>query len=239
METDCFESGEDETMGSSSQDDILTSDNLQNVSGSVEDELTASRLKEKVRLFRCHKCKLRSFATIDELTVHLECHVDEIYRCGCCSYSEASWNRMLCHLVVHPEYQKRLAETNSVSNFFGKFLCPECGKCFQRKVNMQGHRTRVHHKNDRTCELCGLVLVGVDEKTFARHLEKCQNVELKCDDCDYVTKVRDNLLKHRRVHDSNKGFPCSVCNTLFPTKQRRRVSKNKNLFFSSLFLNVS
>ena len=59
----------------------------------------------------------------------------------------------------------------------------------------------------------------MDEKTFARHVDKCHNIDLVCDKCDYTTKVRANMRLHQRVHMGH-GLTCQICNATFPTRQR-------------------
>lgn len=183
--------------------------------------------QRKQQNFRCTTCKLRFFETKDELEVHVECHIGkpsdpEFYRCKICSYSSAFWNRILSHIIVHDEYKKRLVETRLAQNILGKFLCPECGRSFERKVNMQGHLKKVHFKENHTCDQCGLTLSGVDKKTFTRHQEKCRNVTIACTFCDYTTTVTANMQKHMKIHNG-EGFTCTDCSAVFPTRQRFQV----------------
>lgn len=177
--------------------------------------------------FRCGTCKLRYFETEDELEIHLECHDGgpddpEYYRCKVCEYAAPTWNRILSHLVIHGEYKTRLVDTRSARNLFGKFACPKCEQCFERKVNMKNHLRMVHAKESQTCDQCGLTLHKVDRKTFVRHQEKCRDVKILCNYCEYTTTVRSNMQKHMKVHNG-EGFRCGTCSAVFPTRQRFQV----------------
>lgn len=192
----------------------------------------------KQQNFRCTTCKLRFFETKDELEVHAECHVGkpgdpEFYQCKICPYSSSFWNRTLSHIIIHDEYKKRLVETKLAQNILGKFLCPECGRSFERKVNMQGHLKKVHFKENHTCDQCGLTLSGVDKKTFARHQEKCRNVKIACTFCNYTTTVTANMQKHMKIHNG-EGFSCTVCSAVFPTRQRFQVRGQRGVNQKSL-----
>lgn len=187
--------------------------------------------------FRCGTCKFRYFETEDELKIHLECHNGgpddpEYYRCKVCEYAAPTWNRILSHLVIHGEYKTRLVDTWSARNLLGRFTCPRCEQCFERKLNMMNHLRVVHGKESHTCDQCGLTLHEVDRKTFARHQEKCRDVKIHCNHCEYTTNVRSNMQKHMKVHNG-EGFVCDTCLAVFPTRQRFQVN---HLFVLCCFL---
>ena len=189
----------------------------------------ANRGPRVQRSFKCDICKLRFFSTREELTVHSEAHVGETgeaekYQCKVCKYEASLWSRMLFHLVTHDEFKERLKNTETVRNIYGRFRCPypNCKKVFDKKLNMNTHWRKVHHKLNRTCDICMVLLEGVDEKTFIRHVEKCKNVIHKCDMCDYKTPVTSNLKKHMKIH-TGQGYQCEYCPSLFPTKQRLTI----------------
>ena len=192
---------------------------------------------KRPRTHRCNICKMRFFATLDELNLHLACHLEDAkdgdgvgvdvdkrdaYVCCECQYACAGWNRMLIHLVSHAELRTKLRNTSIVKNIIGVFRCPVCRKAFEKKGNMKGHYRKVHFKQNRVCEVCGKTLAGVDEKTFVRHVEKCKNVMIQCEFCDYKTTVTANFRKHYKVH-TGEGFTCAVCLAVYPTRQRYEV----------------
>ena len=192
---------------------------------------------KRPRTHRCNICKMRFFATMGELNVHLDCHLEivravngvgvsaekrDLYKCFECHYQCSGWNRMLIHLVSHRALRAKLRNTSIVKNIIGVFRCPVCKKAFEKKGNMKGHYRKVHFKHNRICEVCGKTLEGVDEKTFVRHVEKCKNVLIQCEFCDYKTTVTANFRKHYKVH-TGEGFTCEICFAVYPTRQRYDV----------------
>ena len=191
---------------------------------------------KRPRTHRCLICKMRFFTTIGELDVHMDCHLEDVKKEGCaisvekrdlykcfeCQYECAGWNRMLIHLVSHRGLRAKLRNTSIVKNIIGVFRCPVCKKAFEKKGNMKGHYRKVHFKHNRVCEVCGKTLAGVDEKTFVRHVEKCKNVQIQCEFCDYKTTVTANFRKHYKVH-TGEGFTCEICLAVYPTRQRYDV----------------
>lgn len=65
------------------------------------------------------------------------------------------------------------------------FKCPECGKLFTQKSNMEKHR-RIH-----TGEY------------------------LKCDMCDKSFVGRNSLIRHLRKHETKKDHKCQICGMMF------------------------
>lgn len=207
----------------------------------------------KKRYHKCTICKQRFFYTREELTIHHECHQnkrteEEMYACALetCSYSTKAWNRMLDHLCRHEQYKQKFKDHTFVKNILGDFTCPICKKKFDRKNNMKGHVAKVHFKQSRTCGICNKVFSGVDEKTFKRHVEKCQNLLFQCSHCEYKTPVSANMRKHMKIH-LGQGFTCDVCQAVFPSKQRCFVHRqtheaNRKLFHceqcSTVFLSL-
>ena len=114
---------------------------------------------KRPRTHRCNICKMRFFATLDELNLHLDCHLDaaksdgagldiekrDSYVCCECQYACVGWNRMLIHLVSHRELRTKLRDASAsiVRNIIGVFRCPVCRKAFEKKGNMNGHYRKV------------------------------------------------------------------------------------------------
>ena len=188
-------------------------------------------LPNKKRQNKCKICKQRFFYTDDELNIHSECHTNqkgekEAYSCAMadCGYASVCWNRMLEHLITHDDYRTRLKDAPFLRNIIGSFSCPICKKKFDRKNNMKGHISKVHYKQSRVCEICGVTLTCVDDKTYKRHVEKCQHLLFKCSHCDYKSPVSANMRKHMKIH-LGQGFTCEICQAVFPTKQRYTVHR--------------
>lgn len=56
---------------------------------------------------------------------------------------------------------------------------------------------------------------------------------LRCDECDYTTSVRTNLLRHSLVHSGEKPFKCDVCDKGFTQKNNlmsHHRTNHKNLY---------
>ena len=187
-------------------------------------------LNQRKRFHKCTICKQRFFSSQDEVKIHTDCHENRIgekeaYKCVECDYKSGLWNRMLDHICTHQKLRDKFRNANFVKNIIGEFSCPICNKKFERKNNMKGHLSKVHYKQNRICEFCGKTLYAVDDKTFKRHVEKCQNLLFQCTHCSYKSPVSANMKKHMKIH-LGQGFECEVCKSVFPSRQRYAVHRN-------------
>ncbi len=148
--------------------------------------------------------------------------IQEKYKCISCDYECPMWNRMLEHVVSHEENREKYKHCDFTRNILGDFMCPICKRKFDRKNNMKGHIQKVHYKQNKDCPICQKTLFAVDDKTFKRHLEKCEGKIFQCVHCSYSTPVSANYRKHVKVH-TGQGYECEKCHRIFPTRQRYRV----------------
>ncbi|XP_075189469.1 uncharacterized protein LOC142286388 [Anomaloglossus baeobatrachus] len=69
------------------------------------------------------------------------------------------------------------------------FSCPECGKCFTRKITLANHQKNHSGENPFSCSECGKCLFQ-----------------------------KSDLVRHQKIHTGEKPFSCSVCGKCFIRK---------------------
>lgn len=139
----------------------------------------------------------------------------------------------------------------SYRKMFGTFLCPYCAKIFTLKKSLKGHIKNIHEGIRIQCDQCPYQApdkAGLKRHIEARHegksfyCDQCDHVfmsrfslathlrnmhgpdtEYKCDDCDYKTKQRSNLKKHRDAKHDNIRYTCEICHKSLSQKGQLKV----------------
>ena len=192
--------------------------------------------------YRCPRCPRRYLSSVKELVFHLKFHIEEdrdVFECSQCGYRTSnSWSRMLEHIAMHPSMTDSIKGTDMWQKNFSTHTCKQCGKKYTSLFSLKTHRSKVHQKKDKVCDVCGKTLHKTDNKTFKRHVERCRNISsgaiLKCSECSYKTRIAADLKKHSRIHQG-MGFQCEFCPSQFSTKtqylQHIKIhSKNRQRF---------
>ena len=206
------------------------------------DENTAGKGKSKLRKIRgrpqksvnrvkdaklkCKYCPKRYPTNEKDLEFHMKCHmrnedgtVAESFKCPYCAKVVPRWHEFINHMVTHEQAKIDLKDYDFIKVVLGNFQCQDCGKQFDLKANLLGHRTRIHNKEtDKQCEICGEQLGGRDYKTIKRHFDKCRNVVHQCELCDYKTTVKMDFNNHMRSHQG--AFACATCDLKFASSVR-------------------
>ena len=137
----------------------------------------------------------------------LELHTVEVHR--------SHVNTVPCE-VCGKCFKSRITRDNHVKKTHEKtaesHLCGECGKTFNCKRNLVLHTERHHSNTEFACRDCGAVFrcrKDLNGHVNRKHTERVKTE--KCEQCEKEFYSRQELKKHRNVHQSLKPFYCEVC----------------------------
>ncbi|XP_071986998.1 uncharacterized protein [Engystomops pustulosus] len=94
------------------------------------------------------------------------------------------------------------------------FSCPECGKCFSKKVNLASH-LKIHlAEKPYSCSECGKSFAH--KSVLVRH-QKIHSGEkpFVCLECWKCFVQKSDLVYHQRLHTGERPYPCPDCGKCF------------------------
>ncbi|XP_077109990.1 uncharacterized protein LOC143766305 isoform X2 [Ranitomeya variabilis] len=97
------------------------------------------------------------------------------------------------------------------------FSCSECGKCFNRKSNLNKHKKSHTGEKPFFCEECGKCFS--EKSGLFRHQRTHTGAKpFSCSECGKYFSWKPNLIKHMKTHTGEKPFPCEECGKCFGEK---------------------
>ncbi|XP_070548957.1 zinc finger protein 30 homolog [Ptychodera flava] len=137
--------------------------------------------------FKCYVCG-KNFYKNFYLRTHLEHHgeLSREYTCKTCQKVFRVWSEYRSH--CRSVCKKR------------DFLCEICGRGFKSGTNLRAH-VQTHGEPSIKCELCPRVFKL--DTSLKSHMRSAHSDEKpwQCDVCGYRCKLRENLMKHTRIHN--------------------------------------
>lgn len=106
---------------------------------------------------------------------------------------------------------------SKIREVFGAEECPDCGRLFHSRIDLDPHR--LTHTEDKPfkCNKCPYSSGSKDN--LRRHQETAhEGRTFPCERCDFVAQSRSSLFQHRQKHTANGGQGrCPVCQRQFPS----------------------
>uniref|UniRef100_A0A8D9B9V5 Zinc finger protein 26 n=1 Tax=Cacopsylla melanoneura TaxID=428564 RepID=A0A8D9B9V5_9HEMI len=191
-----------------------------------------------VTKFKCNVCDF-IFKRYDSLRLHLRVHSGERpYTCDVCGKSFVAKK----HLNRH--YNSSHAGFGYLCNICGrvmsdstnykdhmdnhkgekKYTCEICGTGFMYKSSLHHHK--FSHSKERMFQCCYCEKKYMSPKTLKEHEQThtAGNVRHKCDTCGSEFNTRKNMLRHTKVHTTERPYVCEYCNVNF--KERKSLVRH-------------
>ncbi|XP_058464348.1 zinc finger protein 883-like [Malaya genurostris] len=136
------------------------------------------------------------------------------FQCHLCTLRFVSKQGMVRHIQSVHENIKPVQKCSSK-----KFLCTECGKCFQRMRHLEAHTNSHNGLKPYVCD-CGLSFAqqsGLNLHIRSKHENRRS---YQCKICNKSFAQSTHLKHHELIHSNRKEHECTVC------KHRFRVKSN-------------
>lgn len=106
---------------------------------------------------------------------------------------------------------------SKIREVFGEEECPDCGRLFHSRIDLDPHR--LTHTDDKPFKCAKCPYSSGSKDNLRRHQETAhEGRTFPCERCDFVAQSRSSLFQHRQKHTANGGQGrCPVCQRQFPS----------------------
>uniref|UniRef100_A0A2H1W2Z4 SFRICE_007748 n=1 Tax=Spodoptera frugiperda TaxID=7108 RepID=A0A2H1W2Z4_SPOFR len=120
---------------------------------------------------------------------------------------------------------------------FKRLFCEACNLKFDNKEQSDNHKKEMHKDDIWICEVCGKKFIH--RASHYTHIKSHQPPNFGCDQCDYKTWHKSDLVKHVRIHAGLKLYQCEFCSTSYYTSSNltshiRRLHMKERLYSCSM-----
>lgn len=172
--------------------------------------------------FLCFICE-KEFASIQYLDYHLKACRDGIYDFSCnqCEYKTNDRRYFTKHQQIH----------DSV-----KHECSICQLQLNSEAALRGHKKRLHSNivKKYVCDLCGIAFITpIELKNHSKIHKNNEDIEEKCEYCDYKTWRKPAMTHHKLTHFPEKRdlkFQCQSCD--YKSWSRKKLTRHMNVHLS-------
>ena len=113
------------------------------------------------------------------------------FKCDQCGYQSGSSTHMNFHTMAHREEKP--------------FKCDKCNYSASQPSNLKSHKMLHNGERPFLCNQCAF--------SAARSLQLRRHVqtEFKCNKCDQVFHLLDDLKTHKMIHSGKTAIKCNQC----------------------------
>ena len=189
-------------------DNVTTDKESNNTTSKGVFKTTTHTLKKKTENKRSYKCSLcgAKKRCMQLLNEHHKLH-HRPQMCGICGRVFELATSLNCHLYSHEEM---------------RFQCEKCDFKCHFESELVSHNI-VHHKTPtHKCMVanCGHWFKRKWELT--NHVRTQDETMLKCDTCNFTTKLKKHLKEHKKRHEEDLLYECKICHKRFQYRSGRK-----------------
>jgi KRAB domain-containing zinc finger protein len=169
-----------------------------------------------IQAYKCGFCEV-CCTKLESIKTHMEKHAEKKFCENCRRFfdTQEQLDKHLCRSKVK----------NLMPNSDGTFSCPDCGKLFKSRENLEPHY--IGHTQNFSCDKCCRVFMR--KETLEKHACLADAGTPKtihhCDICGAIFKNMKYLFRHMTGH--TKELVCFNCNKSFSRKQSLFQHLNK------------
>lgn len=180
--------------------------------------------------FFCQNCSFKSKRE-SHFRRHMELHerVTELYTCKLCNFKTIRQSTLRKHEINHSSSKIRCKECPYVT---------DSDVLLKRHVNVKhGSRKRRHRKEKSLtyvykCSHCSLTVPNLAKykihlKTHNVDADAMEDLTYQCDQCDYKTKRKEHMKRHKTNHSGDRPHLCDTCGMAF--KRSDTLSQHKQV----------